>query len=124
MPGSGAGSGSGNIGVELQGMVNLMNGGSDNVVSIDDNVNLTGRTVNLTADNDSLITAVTGGATLGNENTAASVGASVGMVNYDVNNIVVVGDNGNGNSTESGEKSTKEKTADDKRKEGTELAKN
>ncbi|OUO48039.1 hypothetical protein [Megasphaera sp. An286] len=122
--GSGAGSGSGNIGVELQGMVNLMNGGSDSVVSIDDNVNLTGRTVNLTADNDSLITAVTGGATLGNENTAASVGASVGMVNYDVNNIVVVGDNGNGNSTESGEKSTKEKTADDKRKEGTELAKN
>ena len=123
--GSGAGSGSGNIGVELQGMVNLMNGGSDNVVSIDDNVNLSRPdNVNLTADNDSLITAVTGGATLGNENTAASVGASVGMVNYDVNNIVVVGDNGNGNSTESGEKSTKEKTADDKRKEGTELAKN
>ena len=122
--GSGAGSGSGNIGVELQGMVNLMNGGSDSVVSIDDNVNLTGRTVNLTADNDSLITAMTGGATLGNENTAASVGASVGMVNYDVNNIVVVGDNGNGNATESGEKSTEEQAADDKRQEGTELAKN
>lgn len=125
--GSGESGGKNGIGVELQGMVNLLNGGSDSVVSIDDNVNIAGNKVSLTANNSSLITAITGGATLGNDSTAASVGAGLGMVNYDVNNMVVVGDNGSDadltvSSKDDEDKTAAEKAAD-KRKEGTQLAK-
>ncbi len=114
--------------VQLQGMVNLLNGGSNSVVSIDDNVNIAGNTVNLKADNSSLITAVTGGATFSKSGgNAASVGASLGMVNYDVNNVVVVGDNGDDADLTLSSKDDDEKTAEDKaadkRKEGTKLAK-
>ena len=114
--------------VQLQGMVNLLNGGSNSVVSIDDNVNIEGNTVNLKADNSSLITAVTGGATFSKSGgNAASVGASLGMVNYDVNNVVVVGDNGKDADLTLSSKGDDEKTAEDKaadkRKEGTKLAK-
>jgi hypothetical protein len=114
--------------VQLQGMVNLLNGGSNSVVSIDDNVNIAGNTVNLKADNSSLITAVTGGATFSKSGgNAASVGASLGMVNYDVNNVVVVGDNGDDADLTLSSKGDDEKTAEDKaadkRKEGTKLAK-
>lgn len=125
--GSGESGGKNGIGVELQGMVNMLNGGSDSVVSIDDNVNIAGNKVSLTANNSSLITAITGGATLGNDSTAASVGAGLGMVNYDVNNMVVVGDNGSDadltvSSKDDEDKTAAEKAAD-KRKEGTQLAK-
>lgn len=121
---SGGGTGgSSSTSAELQGMVNLMNGGSDSVVSIDDSVILAGQNVSLTSENSSLITAVTGGVTLGNDTTAASVGASLGMVNYDVNNVVVIGDNGSDADLTQGGGDSAEEKAEDKRKESTRLAK-
>ena len=121
---SGGGTGgSSSTSIELQGMVNLMNGGSDSIVSIDDSVILAGQNVSLTSENSSLITAVTGGATLGNDTTAASVGASLGMVNYDVNNVVVIGDNGSDADLTQGGGDSAEEKAEDKRKESTRLAK-
>lgn len=117
-----SGGGSSSTSAELQGMVNLMNGGSDSVVSIDDSVILAGQNVSLTSENSSLITAVTGGATLGNDTTAASVGASLGMVNYDVNNVVVIGDNGSDADLTQGGGDSAEEKAEDKRKESTRLA--
>lgn len=101
----------------IEGMVNLMNGGSDSVVSIDKSASLAADAVNLTADNTTMITSIAGGSTLGSNQTAAAVGAGLGMVNYDVNNMVVVGD-----GAADSQATEEEKAAAAKRSEGKKLA--
>ena len=100
----------------ISGMVNLMNGESSSVVSVDDEAALTAtKDVNIASTNRSTITGVTGGATLGDDQTTASVGAGLTLINYDVNNIALVADNGS--DTDTAEKeiadtdSDREKTA-------------
>ena len=79
----------------ISGMVNLMNGESNSVVSVDDEAALTAvKNVDIASTNKSTITGVTGGATLGNDGTTASVGAGLNLINYDVNNIAMAADNG------------------------------
>ena len=109
--------------VALEGMVNLLNGGSNTVVSIDDDTVLEGKKVNLFANNNSTLTAVSGGATLGNDSTAASVGASVTLALYDVNNVLIVGDNETVQSEDAEESSgTASEKAQQKQETGTALA--
>ena len=79
--------------IGLEGMVNMLSGGSNSVVSIDDQAALSGDKVELASGNDSTITAVSGGATLGKDSTTASVGAGATLTLYDVNNMVIVADN-------------------------------
>lgn len=79
--------------IGLEGMVNMLSGGSNSVVSIDDQAALSGDRVELASGNDSTITAVSGGATLGKDSTTASVGAGATLTLYDVNNMVIVADN-------------------------------
>ena len=100
----------------ISGMVNLMNGESSSVVSVDNEAALTAtKDVNIASTNRSTITGVTGGATLGDDQTTASVGAGLTLINYDVNNIALVADNGS--DTDTAEKeiadtdSDREKTA-------------
>lgn len=100
----------------ISGMVNLMNGESSSVVSVDDEAALTAtKDVNIASTNRSTITGVTGGATLGDDKTTASVGAGLTLINYDVNNIALVADNGSNADTAEKEiadtDSDREKTA-------------
>lgn len=112
--------GSGEAGTAgIEGMVNLMNGGSDSVVQIEDGASLKGGEVSIRGDNSTFITAVAGGATLGSNATAASVGAGLTMVNYDVNNMVVIGDGKADDNAGETEKAEAKKQAD-----GAALAKN
>ena len=110
--------------VGLEGMVNLLNGGSNSLVSIDDEAIMQAAAVELASVNDSTLTAVSGGATLGKDKTTASIGAGATLTLYDVNNMVVVGDNGFDTDVSADEeqtKDTKDKAAD-KRKAGVALA--
>lgn len=110
--------------VGLEGMVNLLNGGSNSLVSIDDEAVMKAAAVELASVNDSTLTAVSGGATLGKDKTTAAVGAGATLTLYDVNNMVVVGDNGFDTDVSADEeqtKDTKDKAAD-KRKAGVALA--
>lgn len=112
--------GSGEAGTAgIEGMVNLMNGGSDSVVHIEDGASLKGGEVSIRGDNSTFITAVAGGATLGSNATAASVGAGLTMMNYDVNNMVVIGDGKADDNAGETEKAEAQKQAD-----GAALAKN
>lgn len=112
--------GSGEAGTAgIEGMVNLMNGGSDSVVQIEDGASLKGGEVSIRGDNSTFITAVAGGATLGSNATAASVGAGLTMMNYDVNNMVVIGDGKADDNAGETEKAEAKKQAD-----GAALAKN
>lgn len=110
--------------VGLEGMVNLLNGGSNSLVSIDDEAIMQAAAVELASVNDSTLTAVSGGATLGKDKTTASIGAGATLTLYDVNNIVVVGDNGFDTDVSADEEETKDtkNNAEDKRKIGVALA--
>ena len=91
--------------VAAAGMVNYMEGSSSAVVSVDDEASLNAEadadaadgeakkkdgSVSLHARNDTVITSIAGGAVLG---TAAGVGASIGITDYEVDTIAAVADN-------------------------------
>ena len=80
--------------VGFTGTINVMNGDSNSIVSIDDEAELSGAgKVDIKAKNDSTVLAIAGGATLGNDSSYASAGFGLDVINYDVNTIVVVADN-------------------------------
>lgn len=81
----------------LSGMVSIISGDGDSVVSVDDEAALTAsKDVNLRGENSTYVTNVAGGATIGSGNTAVAAGVGVALSNVNVNNIVSVGDNGSG----------------------------
>ena len=79
----------------LTGMLGVITGASDSVVAVDDEVTIDAKNkAAITADNDTVITGIAGGATLGGTQTYAAVGAGLLTLAYDVNNYAIVSDNG------------------------------
>lgn len=87
--------GSGEAGkIGVTGMVNIMNGDSNSIVSIDDEAKLSGtEKIDIQAKNNSTIFGIAGGATLGQDSTYAAVGFGLTDINFDVNTIAVIADN-------------------------------
>ncbi len=79
----------------INGMLGVITGASDSVVAVDDEAKIQATNkAAITADNDTTVTGIAGGATLGGTQTYAAVGASLLTVAYDVNNYALVSDNG------------------------------
>ncbi len=85
------------------GMVNVMSGDSNSVVSIDDEATLTGsEKVDVKANNDTMLLGIAGGVALGGNGTYASVGFGLDIIDFDVNSVAVVADNAKEGRTGSG----------------------
>ncbi|WP_276839824.1 leukotoxin LktA family filamentous adhesin [Anaerovibrio lipolyticus] len=95
--------------LNIGGMVNIVKGTGNSIVSIDDEATLTATgkpdgsdegsnngTINLHTENNTTINAITGGLTLGGQDAVGAVGIGVNYVDYNTNNIVQVADNGDG----------------------------
>lgn len=86
--------------LNIGGMVNIVKGAGNSIVSIDDeaviNAAAADGAIKLHADNSTTINAITGGLTLGGKNASGAVGIGVSWVDYDTNDIVQVADNGRG----------------------------
>ncbi|KHM51530.1 hypothetical protein NZ47_10025, partial [Anaerovibrio lipolyticus] len=86
--------------LNIGGMVNIVKGTGNSIVSIDDEVTIKGTAadgaIGMHANNDTDINAITGGLTLGGKSANGAVGIGVNLVDYNTNNIVQVADNGQG----------------------------
>ena len=80
----------------LNGMINIMNGDSNAVVSVSDSARLTGLGeggVALNASNDTIVLGITGGLSLGSDSTYAAIGFGLTDINFDTNSIAAISDN-------------------------------
>ena len=95
----------------VSGMAALSYGDSNSILSLDDEVaiNAPGSVV-LTSTNSTNVDNSAHSESVGNESSKA-LGIGVGIVNYDVNSIAMVGDNGSGMTASSGNASDAEKAA-------------
>ncbi|MBE6099805.1 MAG: hypothetical protein E7197_07085 [Anaerovibrio sp.] len=86
--------------LNIGGMVNIVKGAGNSIVSIDDETTIKATAadgaIGMHANNDTAINAITGGLTLGGKSANGAVGIGVNWVDYNTNNIVQVADNGNG----------------------------
>ena len=106
--------------LNIGGMVNIVKGTGNSIVSIDDEATIKATAadgaIGLRANNDTNINAITGGLTLGGKSANGAVGIGVTWVDYDTNNIVQVADNGQGivqtsdNATDSDEQRAAKRT--------------
>ena len=95
----------------VSGMAALSYGDSNSILSLDDEVAITAPgSVVLTTTNSTNVDNSARSESVGNESSKA-FGLGVGIVNYDVNSIAMVGDNGSGMSASSGNTTDAEKAA-------------
>ena len=95
----------------VSGMVALSYGDSNSILSLDDEVRIKAPTrVSLTANNATSVDNSARSASEGRESSKA-FGIGVGIINYDVNNLALVSDNGQGISAPSGNTTDAEKAA-------------
>ena len=94
----------------ISGMAALSYGYSNSVVSLDDEAVIQSPTVRLTSMNSTNVDNSARSQSKGSESSKA-FGIGVGVVNYDVNSIAMVGDNGSGNRAPSDETTDEEKAA-------------
>ena len=92
----------------ISGMAALSYGDSNSVVSLDDEAVIQSPTVRLTSMNSTNVDNSARSQSKGSESSKA-FGIGVGVVNYDVNSIAMVGDNGSGNRAPSDETTDEEK---------------
>ena len=96
--------------IGVSGMVALSYGDSNSVISLDDETVIQSPIIRLTAMNSTNIDNSARSQSEGSESSKA-LGIGVGIVNYDVNSIAMVGDNGNGINAPSGNTTDEEKAA-------------
>ncbi|MBR5999745.1 MAG: hypothetical protein IK089_00625, partial [Oxalobacter sp.] len=78
----------------ITGMINVMTGDSNGLISMDDEAQLSGAgNININAKNDSNVVAVAGGATLGDDSSYASIGFGLNVTHFDANTEAVIADN-------------------------------
>ena len=96
--------------IGISGMLALSYGESNSVVSIDDEANITTGFATITSTNSTNIENVARSESAGQDG-AKAFGIGVGIVNYDVNSIAMVGDNGSGIIAPTGSNTDTEKAA-------------
>ena len=96
--------------IGVSGMVALSYGDNNSVISLDDETVIQSPIIRLTAMNSTNIDNSARSQSEGSESSKA-FGIGVGIVNYDVNSIAMVGDNGNGINAPSGNTTDEEKAA-------------
>ena len=96
--------------IGISGMLALSYGESNSVVSIDDEANITTGFATITSTNSTNIENVARSESAGQDG-AKAFGIGVGIVNYDVNSIAMVGDNGSGIIAPTGSSTDTEKAA-------------
>lgn len=101
----------------VSGMVALSYGDSNNIVSLDDEAVIQGPSVSLEAENSTNVDNSARSESEGSESSKA-FGIGVGIINYDVNSIAMVGDNGSGITAPTGNTTDVEKAAQKIYKDG------
>jgi hypothetical protein len=96
--------------IGVSGMVALSYGDSNSIVSLDDEVNITTGLATITSTNATNVDNSARSESTG-QNGAKAFGIGVGIVNYDVNSLAMVSDNGSGISAPSGNTTDAEKAA-------------
>ena len=103
--------------VGVSGSVNLLTGGSNSLVLLDDeSVVKAANSIVLAADNQTAVTNIVGGLALGSSKTNTAVGAGIAVNALDVNSMAVIGDNGlepAGSGAESGKIANQKVTGTD-----------
>ncbi|MER2138955.1 MAG: hypothetical protein ABS965_02380, partial [Succiniclasticum sp.] len=104
--------------VGVSGSVNVLTGGSNSLVLLDDeSVVKAANSVVLSADNKTSVTNIVGGLALGSSKTNLAMGAGVAINDLDVNTVAAIGDNGletDGSSSEAGQIANQKVTDTDK----------
>ncbi len=104
--------------VGVSGSVNVLAGGSNSLVLLDDeSVVKAANSVVLSADNKTSVTNIVGGLALGSSKTNLAMGAGVAINDLDVNTVAAIGDNGletDGSSSEAGQIANQKVTDTDK----------
>ena len=78
----------------LTGMINVMTGDSNSLVSLDDETRLSAaKDIHIDAKNDSQVLGIAGGATLGDDSSYASIGFGLTVTHFDANTEAVIADN-------------------------------
>ena len=96
--------------IGISGMVALSYGDSNSVVSLDDEVNITTGLATITSTNSTNVDNSARSESTG-QNGAKAFGIGVGIVNYDVNSLAMISDNGSGINAPSGNTTDVEKAA-------------
>ncbi len=96
--------------IGVSGMVALSYGDSNSIVSLDDEVKITTGLATITSTNATNVDNSARSESTG-QNGAKAFGIGVGIVNYDVNSLAMVSDNGSGISAPSGNSTDAEKAA-------------